>query len=427
MRDIKSRSVRFSEMSDYLYESYRILDSVFRDKAYGGETLYKALENAENADVVYRIVMGVLERNEELDYIVSALTEKRPKNAVSIILKQGIYCLKYMDSLPDYAVVNNSVQLTKRIGKSSLAGFVNAVLKNARDGKYELPSGDGEEALAIKYNKPAWIVRKVISDYGRETGGIILSEKPFDGVHLRTNSLIYNDQRFERDMNDNGERYEKTATGYIAKISPLLKKLFIEGRITYQSYTSTLAVKALDVSDGMKVLDVCSAPGGKAVLIAEKNPLAEVTACDIHAHRVGLIGAYARRMHVDNVKPTLADGTQFNKQWESAFDRVLVDAPCSASGIMRKHPDILLNRKPEDVISLKNLQKKILHNAAKYVKSGGLLVYGTCSVFKEENEENVADFLKNEDEFELFPSDCDGQYIPDGYVDGFYIRRMRRK
>ena len=134
-------------MSDYLYESYKILDSVFRDKAYGGETLYKALENAENADVVYRIVMGVLERNEELDYIVSALTEKRPKNAVSIILKQGIYCLKYMDSLPDYAVVNNSVQLTKRIGKSSLAGFVNAVLKSARDGNYELPSGDGEEAF----------------------------------------------------------------------------------------------------------------------------------------------------------------------------------------------------------------------------------------------------------------------------------------
>ena len=244
---------------------------------------------------------------------------------------------------------------------------------------------------------------------------------------MRTNGLIYSDEKFERDLENAGYKFEKTKTGYYVSMNPLLKKLFIEGRITYQSLTSTYAALALDVKDGQNVLDVCSAPGGKAIFVAEKNPTANVVACDIHPHRVELIGAYARRMHVKNVTPTLFDGTAFNKEWAGYFDRVLCDVPCSAMGVVKKQPDVLLNRNENDIAALKKVQYSILDNAKNYVKSGGFLVYSTCTIFKEENDDNVEEFLKNNNDFEKYPSEFDGQYLPCDTHDGFFIRRLRRK
>ena len=371
--------------------------------------------------------MGEREKNNELDFKLSKLVDKRPKSAICIVLKQGIYCLDYMDSLPDYAVVNNSVDLAKTINKGAYKGFVNAVLKRAATEKISLPDGDGTYALSIRYGYPEWAINKIFSEYGREKGKEIVAAQKRGGTHVRTNGLIYSDEKFERDLENAGYKFEKTKTGYYVSMNPLLKKLFIEGRITYQSLTSTYAALALDVKDGQNVLDVCSAPGGKAIFVAEKNPTANVVACDIHPHRVELIGAYARRMHVKNVTPTLFDGTAFNKEWAGYFDRVLCDVPCSAMGIVKKQPDVLLNRNESDIAALKKVQYSILDNAKNYVKSGGLLVYSTCTIFKEENDDNVEEFLKNNNDFEKYPSEFDGQYLPCDTHDGFFIRRLRRK
>ena len=397
------------------------------------DAVYKEIEGDENADIIYRIVMGVLEKNNELDFKLSKLVDKRPKSAICIVLKQGIYCLDYMDSLPDYAVVNNSVDLAKTINKGAYKGFVNAVLKRAATEKISLPDGDGAFALSIRYGYPEWAINKIFSEYGREKGKEIVAAQKRGGgqrragTHVRTNGLIYSDEKFERDLENAGYKFEKTKTGYYVSMNPLLKKLFIEGRITYQSLTSTYAALALDVKDGQNVLDVCSAPGGKAIFVAEKNPTANVVACDIHPHRVELIGAYARRMHVKNVTPTLFDGTAFNKEWAGHFDRVLCDVPCSAMGVVKKQPDVLLNRNESDIAALKKVQYSILDNAKNYVKRGGLLVYSTCTIFKEENDDNVEEFLKNNNDFEKYPSEFDGQYLPCDTHDGFFIRRLRRK
>ena len=371
--------------------------------------------------------MGVLEKNNELDFKLSKLVDKRPKSAICIVLKQGIYCLDYMDSLPDYAVVNNSVDLAKTINKGAYKGFVNAVLKRAATEKISLPDGDSAFALSIRYGYPEWAINKIFSEYEREKGKEIVAAQKRGGTHVRTNNLIYSDEKFERDLENAGYKFEKTKTGYYVSMNPLLKKLFIEGRITYQSLTSTYAALALDVKDGQNVLDVCSAPGGKAIFVAEKNPTANVVACDIHPHRVELIGAYARRMHVKNVTPTLFDGTAFNKEWVGHFDRVLCDVPCSAMGVVKKQPDVLLNRNESDIAALKKVQYSILDNAKNYVKRGGLLVYSTCTIFKEENDDNVEEFLKNNNDFEKYPSEFDGQYLPCDTHDGFFIRRLRRK
>lgn len=237
------------------------------------DAVYKEIEGDENADIIYRIVMGVLEKNNELDFKLSKLVDKRPKSAICIVLKQGIYCLDYMDSLPDYAVVNNSVDLAKTINKGAYKGFVNAVLKRAATEKISLPDGDGSYALSIRYGYPEWAINKIFSEYGREKGKEIVAAKKRGGTHVRTNGLIYSDEKFERDLENAGYKFEKTKTGYYVSMNPLLKKLFIEGRITYQSLTSTYAALALDVKDGQNVLDVCSAPGGKAIFVAEKTRL----------------------------------------------------------------------------------------------------------------------------------------------------------
>lgn len=414
-------------MANYLFSSYNALSKIFKEGAYVSDAVYKEIEGDENADIIYRIVMGVLEKNNELDFKLSKLVDKRPKSAICIVLKQGIYCLDYMDSLPDYAVVNNSVDLAKTINKGAYKGFVNVVLKRAATEKISLPDGDGAYALSIRYGYPEWAINKIFSEYGREKGKEIVAAQKRGGTHVRTNGLIYSDEKFERDLENAGYKFEKTKTGYYVSMNPLLKKLFIEGRITYQSLTSTYAALALDVKDGQNVLDVCSAPGGKAIFVAEKKPTANVVACDIHPHRVELIGAYARRMHVKNVTPTLFDGTAFNKEWEGHFDRVLCDVPCSAMGVVKKQPDVLLNRNENDIAALKKVQYSILDNAKNYVKRGGLLVYSTCTIFKEENDDNVEEFLKNNKDFEKYPSEFDGQYLPCDTHDGFFIRRLRRK
>lgn len=414
-------------MANYLFSSYNALSKIFKEGAYVSDAVYKEIEGDENADIIYRIVMGVLEKNNELDFKLSKLVDKRPKSAICIVLKQGIYCLDYMDSLPDYAVVNNSVDLAKTINKGAYKDFVNAVLKRAATEKISLPDGDGAFALSIRYGYPEWAINKIFSEYGREKGKEIVAAQKRGGTHVRTNNLIYSDEKFERDLENAGYIFEKTKTGYYVSMNPLLKKLFIEGRITYQSLTSTYAALALDVKDGQNVLDVCSAPGGKAIFVAEKKPTANVVACDIHPHRVELIGAYARRMHVKNVTPTLFDGTAFNKEWEGHFDRVLCDVPCSAMGVVKKQPDVLLNRNENDIAALKKVQYSILDNAKNYVKRGGLLVYSTCTIFKEENDDNVEEFLKNNNDFENYPSEFDGQYLPCDTHDGFFIRRLRRK
>lgn len=413
-------------MANYLFSSYNALSKIFKEGAYVSDAVYKEIEGDENADIIYRIVMGVLEKNNELDFKLSKLVDKRPKSAICIVLKQGIYCLDYMDSLPDYAVVNNSVDLAKTINKGAYKGFVNVVLKRAATEKISLPDGDGAYALSIRYGYPEWAINKIFSEYGREKGKEIVAAQKRGGTHVRTNGLIYSDEKFERDLENAGYKFEKTKTGYYVSMNPLLKKLFIEGRITYQSLTSTYAALALDVKDGQNVLDVCSAPGGKAIFVAEKKPTANVVACDIHPHRVELIGAYARRMHVKNVTPTLFDGTAFNKEWEGHFDRVLCDVPCSAMGVVKKQPDVLLNRNENDIAALKKVQYSILDNAKNYVKRGGLLVYSTCTIFKEENDDNVEEFLKNNKDFEKYPSEFDGQYLPCDTHDGFFIRRLRR-
>ena len=228
--------------------------------------------------------------------------------------------------------------------------------------------------------------------------------------------------------------------GYIVKANDTVRHMFDKGLVTFQSPSSILAVKALGVTDGAQILDICSAPGGKAVYMSELCPHGKVIACDLYPHRVALIQKYKNRMHTPNVKAVQADACVLNDEWKDTFDFVLCDAPCSCLGTFKKHPDVFLNKDERCINELAATQRQILENAAKYLKVGGAMVYSTCTLFEEENENVVHDFLEKNVDFVLEHisglEKIDGgkyldnkgmiQILPHDEYDGFFIAKIRR-
>ncbi|HKL94650.1 MAG TPA: 16S rRNA (cytosine(967)-C(5))-methyltransferase RsmB [Clostridia bacterium] len=416
-------------MNSYLEPSHQILSSIFKEKSYSTIALSKQVPN----DAVTKIVYGVLERNTELDFIIKSLCDKKPQLSIEIVLKIAIYCLLYMDVLPDYAVVNETVELTKKLGKREVSGFVNAVLKKVCRREYKLPTQGEKGYLSIKNSKPQWFVDKLISQFGLDTAKSILEEPIFEKEHIRVNTKLTTLAVIKATLKAQGIDVEQSAAGgLIVRNTAEVKEMFNTGLVTYQSPSSMLAVKALGVTNGATVLDICAAPGGKSVLIAEQNPNTKVVACDLYPHRVELIASYKNRMNVKNVEEQKADATKFIPDFENAFDFVLVDAPCSCFGTFRKHQDVFMQHSLSSIHEMSKLQSTILENAKRYVKPDGILLYSTCTLFDEENKTVVSKFLKANSNFKLekmnIPYENNGtlSLLPKEEWDGFYIARMRK-
>ncbi|MFA5450068.1 MAG: transcription antitermination factor NusB [Clostridia bacterium] len=406
----------------YLKNSLDALSDIIRKGAFINIRL-NDLDEKERA-LVTKIVYGVVENYFELKYIAESLTARPPKPIVQLIIMQAAYCLKYL-SIPAYAVVNESVNLTADAGVKQLKGFVNAVLNKIAREEYKLPERSSPRYEEVKYNLPMWLIDEVKKEYP-QTYHTILSAKGREDEHIRL-SKNFSQAKFLQGLD--GE-FERTSTGFYVKNTDYIKRLFKKGALTYQGYTSTLAVEAMGDIKGKKLIDLCAAPGGKSVLAAEKG--ADVLALDLYPHRQELIKAYASRMKVE-LDTGVGDGTVFNKKWENGFDIALVDAPCSGLGVLSKRRDIIFKRSKEDIARLAALQLRILENAARYVKNGGLLIYSTCTILHRENRGNVDIFLANHPEFKLEKLPLVGgesgdlQFLPnDKGADGFYICRMRK-
>ena len=312
------------------------------------------------------------------------------------------------------------------MGKGGVSGFINAVLRNYLRKGVEIPNGDDVKSISIRYSCPEFLVEKLIKTYGVDSAKKILSYDEED-TYLR----------FETDGEDYlksiGANYKTTPFKNLYSVKNFrLDGGFYEGIYTYQSIGSVAICSV--ASGGKKLLDCCSAPGGKAVLLSSIYD--SVTACDIHEHRVNLIKSYAMRMNKDNITAVLKDASVFNAEFENDFDTVLADVPCSGTGVIKQNPDIKLNRTGESVKSLCNLQFKILNNVSKYVKLGGELIYSTCSVLSEENDGVIEKFIEQNGEFEVQKIDCklNGlntkfgmQFLPNLSMGaGFYVCKLKK-
>lgn len=343
-------------MTNPFYDPYRVLSKIYGEGAHLkialAETDIEELNRARTVKTVY----GVLEHDGYLSFCIRACTQKSPKQSVRTILKIALYWLVRLQK-PKYMVTDTAVELLKKLGKSGMAGFVNAFLRNFDHHKIVFPEGDG--GLALKSNYPLFAVKKIKAEYGARAESILFSKSA--GVTVR----------FER----NEEQYLTLPH----RATPFEKVFcferftrdegFFAGDYTFQSVGSVAIANAVEPCE--KFLDACAAPGGKSVLLSKKCE--SVTACELHAHRVALIEAYAARMGVKNVTPVRADSSVYREEWGGAFDGVLCDVPCSGLGTLSENPDIAL--KEQNFASLNGAQSAILENCSRYVKEGGHLYY----------------------------------------------------
>lgn len=398
---------------------------------------YQYLEKKERAFIT-RVVEGTLERMIEIDYIINQFSKvqvNKMKPVIRTILRSSVYQLKYMDSVPDSAVCNEAVKLAVKKGFVNLKGFVNGVLRNISrnlsDVKY--PSVDQpEEYLSVKYSLPVWIVRQWLSEYGRETveemGAAFLKEKP---TCIRCNL----DRISKKDLIDFLKNEGVTVSEdsripyalYIADYDYLAKlESFRKGYFYVQDKSSMEVAEWADPKKGDQIIDVCSAPGGKAIHFAEKlGGTGHVLARDLTDYKVDLICENIERSTLTNIEAEKWDATVYDKTKKEWADIVVADLPCSGLGVLGKKTDLKYKMNPETQKQLVKLQRQILSTVYDYVKPGGKLVYSTCTIHKAENEDNTAWFLKEYPQFQLVK---EKQMLPGiSGGDGFYVAMFQRK
>ncbi|MBQ3817253.1 MAG: 16S rRNA (cytosine(967)-C(5))-methyltransferase RsmB [Clostridia bacterium] len=399
-------------MADSRLLAVKALMKVYKDGAYSNIALNSVL-NESGADrrekaFASALFYGVLDKQISLDYMLNSLM-KQPFKKTSLytaqVLRTGLYQILYMDSVPDFSAVNESVKLVKRSKESRNSGFVNAVLRNALRNKPQLPNGDTVSDLSIRYSCPVSIIESFINDYGKEDTLNLLKENlKAAPLIIRVNTTKIKTEELKSDLENQGiqvaegnlkNSFELTGIDGVENI-----KGFSEGLFHIQDLASQTVCEILNPTPGDRVLDLCAAPGGKSFTLAEiMENTGEITACDLYEKRAELIKKGANRLGLDIISVKTADATVLNRDF-GEFNCVLCDVPCSGLGIIRRKPEI--KYKPiDDFSSLEDIQYKILSNAAKYVKSGGKLLYSTCTLRKNENEGQIEKFLKENPDFAL--------------------------
>lgn len=404
---------------------------------------YQYLEKQERAFLT-RVSEGTLEHMIELDYIINQFSKvkvNKMKPVIRNIMRMSVYQLKYMDSVPASAACNEAVKLAKRKGFSSLSGFVNGVLRNIARNldqiTYPKEEEDPVQFLSVCYSMPEWIVTKWIRDYGmeqtKETLSAFLTDAP---IMIRTNCIKISPDALEERLKSEHVTVKKAVLedakelDYAFLISDFdyLNALpsFQEGLFYVQDISSMMVAEYADPKEGDVVVDVCAAPGGKSIHIAEKlNGTGMVFARDLTEYKVSLIEENIARHQLANIRAQQQDALVLDESMVGKADIVVADLPCSGLGVMRKKTDIKYKMDEAKQKDLEKLQREMLAVVQKYVRAGGTLLYSTCTINRGENEENAAWFLKEYPEFELVKSK---QFFPKKeYGDGFFLAKFIRK
>lgn len=359
-----------------------------------------------------QLCFGVLQNQLLLDFYLSKFSNlplKRMEGKVVQALRLGAYQMLFLTKIPHSAAVNRSVEMTRTHCKNPRApGMVNAILRSLErnlDNLPTIPQTDPVGYLSVLYSTPEWLVKEFLLTLGEgETAKLLSANNTRAPITAMVNTLKTTPEELMEALRLEG--VEAQPHPWLEKCLILSKtgdlerrKAFREGLFYIQDPASRLAVQAAGAKPGMRVLDCCAAPGGKsfAAAIAMENQ-GEIISCDLHPHKKKLIQAGADRLGLSMVKPMTADGKVFRPEWEEAFDLVLVDAPCSGLGVIRKKPDIRY-KDPAPLEGLPEIQKAILDNAQRYVRPGGVLLYSTCTVLCRENEQVAEDFLARHPDF----------------------------
>ncbi|SDX78457.1 16S rRNA (cytosine(967)-C(5))-methyltransferase RsmB [Eubacterium barkeri] len=425
------------------------LQHILREGAFSNletrEALSRVSLSGEDKGLYITLVYGTLQNQMYLDYLLCQVLDKplkRLDGSVRIILEVAAYQIFFLDRIPDYAIVDEAVTLTgKKVPKAR--GFVNGVLRNILRQKAALADfhledwPNEKEGLSIRYSIPQWIVHKYFEVFGEEKAMTILPKMndtpPFT---LRTNTLKITREALMTELSALG-MVPEAGTLYPEAIHLLgtagmgsdinKERLFSSGFYTIQDQGAMGLSHLLDPQPGEQILDMCAAPGGKTTHIAQlMENQGEIIARDIHAHRLALIDGAARRLGISCIKTEKADGTRLNPIDIKVFDRILLDAPCTGTGIIRRKPEIRHRGDKKERKAIRQIQGVMLDHAATMLKDGGVLVYSTCSVNPDENEHQIEMFLSNHPEMQMEPGTMGYTDLTMDGCDSFFHCKMTK-
>ncbi|RUL55854.1 16S rRNA (cytosine(967)-C(5))-methyltransferase RsmB [Lysinibacillus antri] len=430
-----------------------ILLAVDKNQAYSNlllnQTINKYKIEAKDRALLTEITYGTLQHKYTLDFYLEPFIRGKIDLWVRWLLRLSVYQIVYLNRVPDHAAVNEAVEIAKRRGHKGIASTVNGILRSIlRQG---IPSideiTDPIKRLAIKTSHPEWLVQRFIEAYGVEKTTEMLHENnmpPIQTVRVNTTKATVNEVLALLEK----EHIEAKQSNVMPECIHLINgqasrtQAFKDGYITIQDESSMMPANVLHPQKGWRILDMCAAPGGKTTHIAEKmGNEGSILATDIHPHKLDLIDENSARLGLNIIETAPVDGRKAAQVLPAeSFDAILVDAPCSGLGVMRRKPDIKYTKREEDFESLHKIQLELLDNAVQVLKPGGRLVYSTCTIDREENEGTVKAFLASHPEMEL--ADIENlptallnkgqggmlQVFPQDFgSDGFFVAAFRKK
>lgn len=410
----------------------------------------KEILNEKDIGFISEIVYGTTTWRLTIDTIVQKYCKIKMKKLskwILNILRMGIYQIIFLDKIPKSAAVNESVNLAKRYGHSASSGLVNAILRKVEKKDYEemFEIKDQKQKIELTTSTPRWLIEELLKEKTiQEVEEICKASNQRPNLSIRINTLKTNKEEVKNAL----ESKQANITQGILEDFLIVEKMkqiekldiFKQGLFTVQDESAGLAALVLQPRPEENVLDACSAPGGKTTYLAQlmKNQ-GKIEAWDIHPHRTKLVEQTAKRLGIEIIQTKVKDAT-IKEEKTTKFDKILLDVPCLGTGVIRRKPDIKWKHKKEDIEEITKIQKNILQNCSEYLKEGGELVYSTCSILKEENEDIIHKFLEKNRNFEIVPITIDKEnafnhylektgYIkvyPNHQADGFFICKLKK-
>lgn len=430
-----------------------ILMEINQNQAYSNlllnRTIKKYAIDPKDRGLLTELTYGTLQHRLTLDYYLEPFVKGKLDPWVRELLRLSIYQIVYLTKIPPHAVVHEAVEIAKRRGHKGISSTVNGILRSVlRKGVRPIEEiTDDIERMAIETSHPVWLIERWVQQFGKEDALAMAHENNHPArMTARVNSLKSTVDEALAALAKEGIDASKgevipgsiqTASGSLANT-----EAFAEGLLTIQDESSMLPVLALDVKPDMRVLDMCAAPGGKTTFIAEKmNDKGEIYAHDLHEHKLSLIESNANRLGIQSITTKSGDSRELESVYGPAsFDRILVDAPCSGLGVIRRKPEIKYNKTAEDLKSLTEIQEQLLDTAYRLLKDDGILVYSTCTIEYDENEGMVRTFLEKHPDMALSSLEAlaqnDSLAIKDDMLqvlpqhfgsDGFFVAAFRKK
>ncbi|MEG0823176.1 MAG: 16S rRNA (cytosine(967)-C(5))-methyltransferase RsmB [Erysipelotrichaceae bacterium] len=411
-------------------KAWELLNKICIGKSYSTLLLRHELDNFTSQDkaLITNIVYGTLQNYRLTRYMWEGDVKNLPTEPICILLDMSAYQMFFMDKLPAYAILNDAVEIAKHVDNGRYAKLVNALLRNLQRNGRRIITETGIEKIAIVTSHPTWLLNMWLKQYGKDTMIAIVKENNEKSTQCgRVNTLQITLEEFlnkypmftlaksNQDKSNSAVYYE---SGNIAD-----SEAYKIGDVSIQDESSQMVANFMAPKPNDKILDACSAPGSKAAHMATiMNNQGEIIAMDIHEHRVELIKEGMERQNIKCVKAIVGDATQIDERYKEYFDKVLVDAPCSGYGVLRRKADIKYHMKSEDMDSISKLQADILQVASKTLKKQGILVYSTCTLNKKENEKQIAKFLNANEDFKLIEEHTIFPY--EYHSDGFYMAKL---